>query len=127
MPHARRRTLIGIAAALSDGHLTLDIGADREEARARLLALPGIGQWTADYVAMRALRDPDAFLATDLGVRHALAKLGRSATPRDATRLAENWRPYRAYALQHLWASLADSRVPRSRPGRERHATAAAA
>ena len=70
-------------------------------------ALPGIGPWTAAYVAMRALRDPDAFLPSDLGVRHALERLGRDGRPAAATRLAEGWRPYRSYALQHLWAQLA--------------------
>ena len=71
------------------------------------LALPGIGPWTVAYIAMRALRDPDAFLATDLGVRHALERLGQDGRPAAARTLAERWRPYRAYALQHLWSSLA--------------------
>ena len=71
-----------------------------------LLALPGIGPWTAEYIAMRALRDPDAFLPSDLGVRHALERLGQDGRPAAAERLAERWRPYRAYAVQHLWASL---------------------
>jgi AraC family transcriptional regulator, regulatory protein of adaptative response / DNA-3-methyladenine glycosylase II len=107
MPTARRRALLALAAALAGGELTLDAGADRAEARQRLLALPGIGPWTADYVAMRALRDPDAFLASDLGVRHALRQLGQDGRPAAAARLAERWRPYRAYAVQHLWARLA--------------------
>jgi AraC family transcriptional regulator of adaptative response / DNA-3-methyladenine glycosylase II len=107
MPRARGRALLGLAAALAAGELTLDAGTDREQARARLLALPGIGPWTADYVAMRALRDPDAFLPSDLGVRHALEQLGQDARPAAAERLAERWRPYRAYAVQHLWAQLA--------------------
>jgi AraC family transcriptional regulator, regulatory protein of adaptative response / DNA-3-methyladenine glycosylase II len=71
-----------------------------------LLALPGIGPWTADYIAMRALRDPDAFLPSDLGVRHALERLGHRGQVADAKALGERWRPYRAYAVQHLWASL---------------------
>jgi len=107
MPHARRRALLGLAAALARGELVLDAGADREEARRRLLALPGIGPWTAAYVAMRALRDPDAFLESDLGVRRALERLGRDGRPAAAARVAERWRPYRAYAVQHLWARLA--------------------
>ena len=65
-----------------------------------LLALPGIGPWTASYIAMRALGDPDAFLPTDLGVRHALERLGVPAAR------AERWRPYRAYAVVHLWGAL---------------------
>jgi AraC family transcriptional regulator of adaptative response / DNA-3-methyladenine glycosylase II len=107
MPGARRRALLGLAAALAAGEPSLDAGADRERARGRLLALPGIGPWTADYIAMRALRDPDAFLPSDLGVRHALEQLGQDGRPTAAERLAERWRPYRAYAVQHLWAQLA--------------------
>jgi AraC family transcriptional regulator of adaptative response / DNA-3-methyladenine glycosylase II len=107
MPGARAAALCTLAAALASGELRLDAGADREEARRRLLALPGIGPWTADYVAMRALRDPDAFLASDLGVRHALERLGADGRPAPAGRLSERWRPYRAYAVQHLWATLA--------------------
>jgi AraC family transcriptional regulator of adaptative response / DNA-3-methyladenine glycosylase II len=63
---------------------------------------------------MRALRDPDAFPAGDLGVRHALRALGRDPAPTAVERLAERWRPYRAYAVQHLWASLAEPQRPRS-------------
>jgi AraC family transcriptional regulator of adaptative response / DNA-3-methyladenine glycosylase II len=107
MPAARRTAVLGLASALARGDLDLDAGADREETRRRLLSLPGIGPWTADYVAMRGLRDPDAFLATDLGVRHALDRLGQDGRPAGAARIAERWRPYRAYAVQHLWASLA--------------------
>ncbi len=77
-------------------------GADAEQARETLLTLPGIGPWTVEYVALRALRDPDAFVTTDLGVRHALAALARTATAADA------WHPYRAYANQHLWTWYAD-------------------
>ncbi len=84
----------------------LDSGADRPQARARLMRVPGIGPWTTEYVAMRALRDPDAFPASDLGVRHALERLGRDGRPSAVLALAERWRPYRAYAVAHLWASL---------------------
>jgi AraC family transcriptional regulator of adaptative response / DNA-3-methyladenine glycosylase II len=108
MPAARQRAVTGLAGALARGEVVLAPGTDREEARRRLLALPGIGPWTANYIAMRALRDPDAFLAADLGVRHALKRLGHDDRPAAAERLAERWRPYRAYAVQHLWASLAD-------------------
>ena len=74
-------------------------------ARERLLALPGIGPWTAEYVAMRALGDRDAFMPSDLGMRRALERLGERRPARAAVeRLAERWRPYRAYAVQHLWA-----------------------
>lgn len=105
LPESRKRALRHLAEALA-GDLVLDPGADRPDTEARLLALPGIGPWTASYIAMRALADPDAFLAGDLGVRHALAGLGVAGDPASASTLAERWRPWRAYALQHLWASL---------------------
>ncbi len=106
MPQSRARALLGLAGALASGELVLNPGADRSEARRRLRALPGIGPWTAEYVAMRGLRDPDAFLAGDLGVRRALERLGQDGSPGGAAALAERWRPYRSYALQHLWGSL---------------------
>ena len=112
MPRSRARALIGLARALANGELVLDAGADREQVLCRLLALPGIGPWTASYVAMRALRDPDAFLPSDLGVRRALERLGEDGRPASAARLAERWRPYRAYGLQYLWASLATAPPP---------------
>jgi AraC family transcriptional regulator of adaptative response / DNA-3-methyladenine glycosylase II len=125
-PTARRRALLALVRALAREELVIDAGADRVDARDRLLALPGIGPWTAEYIAMRALRDPDAFLPSDLGVRRALEQLGQGARPATANTLAERWRPYRAYAVQHLWASLKPSgrakRTPadhgRSRPAR---------
>ena len=104
MPRSRARALIGLAAALASGDLSLDAGASRDDAETRLLALPGIGPWTAGYIRMRALSDPDAFLPTDAGVRHGLAALGAASDPGSAARLAESWRPWRSYALQHLWA-----------------------
>jgi AraC family transcriptional regulator of adaptative response / DNA-3-methyladenine glycosylase II len=113
MPWARRRALLGLAGALADGGLVLDPGVDRADALRRLLELPGIGEWTADYIAMRALRDPDAFLPTDLGVRHALESLGHDGRPAAAALLAERWRPYRAYGVQHLWAHVVASRGAR--------------
>lgn len=106
MPVARRRSLLALATALARDELVIDAGADRADARRRLLALPGIGRWTAEYIAMRALRDPDAFPSSDLGVRRALERLGLNGSPASAETLAERWRPYRAYAVQHLWASL---------------------
>ncbi len=118
MPAARAHALTGLAAALAGGELQLDAGADRQSTRRQLLGLPGIGEWTADYIALRALRDPDAFLAGDLGVRHALERLGRDGRPAAAAQLAERWRPYRAYAVQHLWALLADA--PKTRQSKER-------
>jgi AraC family transcriptional regulator of adaptative response / DNA-3-methyladenine glycosylase II len=104
IPSARRRTLQALCERIARGDLTLDGGADREEAARGLLSIPGIGPWTASYVAMRALRDPDAFLPADLGIKKAMARLGVDAA--DAVHVAERWRPWRAYAAQHLWASL---------------------
>ena len=72
-----------------------------------LLALPGIGPWTAGYIAMRALHDPDAFIPGDAGLRHGLVSLGCDSGLREAERVAESWRPYRAYAIQHVWAVAA--------------------
>jgi AraC family transcriptional regulator of adaptative response / DNA-3-methyladenine glycosylase II len=109
MPRSRAAAVVGLASALASGELPLDIGVERLDTRARLLALPGIGPWTAGYVQMRALRDPDVFLSSDLVVRKALERLGRDARPAAAERLAERWRPYRSYATQHLWASMASS------------------
>jgi AraC family transcriptional regulator of adaptative response / DNA-3-methyladenine glycosylase II len=106
MPRARGRTFVGLARALADGVVVLDPGVDRDEAAARLEALPGIGPWTAAYVRLRALGDPDAFLPTDLGVRRAMERLGVPARPAAAAALAERWRPWRSYAVCHLWASL---------------------
>ena len=100
MPRSRQRALAALARALADG-LRLDPPADPDEVRTALLELPGIGPWTAEYVAMRALGDPDAWLPTDLGVRHGLARLGASVGDADA------WRPYRAHAVRHLWAAAA--------------------
>ena len=71
----------------------------------RLSAIAGIGPWTVAYVRMRALGDPDAFLASDLGVRRALEARGMPGDPRSAAKLAESWRPWRSYALQYLWSA----------------------
>jgi AraC family transcriptional regulator of adaptative response / DNA-3-methyladenine glycosylase II len=111
MPRARGRALVGLCRALADGAVPLDRSADRADVRARLLALPGIGPWTADYVAMRALGDPDVFLPTDIGVRRALTDRGDDPTL--AARAAERWRPWRSYGLMHLWSTL-DLRPARS-------------
>ncbi|TML98920.1 MAG: DNA-3-methyladenine glycosylase 2 family protein [Actinobacteria bacterium] len=100
LPAARGRALVGLARALADGEPALEPGADRAATTAALARLPGIGPWTGAYVAMRALGDPDAFLPTDLGVRRGLDRLGAAG---DLAR-AERWRPWRAYAVQHLWA-----------------------
>ncbi len=105
MPRTRRTTLTTLAARLADGSLHLGVESDWPRARAELLALPGFGPWTADVIAMRALGDPDAFLPTDLGVRRAARDLGLPATPATLTARAAAWRPWRAYAVQYLWAT----------------------
>jgi AraC family transcriptional regulator of adaptative response / DNA-3-methyladenine glycosylase II len=106
MPRARARALTGLARALAEGDVVLDPGTDRAAARAALLALPGIGPWTVEYVAMRALGDPDAFPGTDLVLRKALVRLGHGDDARAIAATAERWRPWRAYAAQHLWSSM---------------------
>jgi len=116
MPAARGRALVALCSALADGRVDLGPGADRVEARHGLLRLPGIGPWTAEYIAMRALHDPDAFLPGDLGVRRALARLGLRADPAGATARAEAWRPWRAYGLMHLWAAASDPPVAAGGP-----------
>lgn len=106
MPRARGAALIEACAHVADGRLVLDAGSDRAETTNALQSLRGIGPWTAGYVALRALGDPDAFLPTDVGVRNALVALGADGSPKGAATLAERWRPWRSYALHHLWASL---------------------
>jgi AraC family transcriptional regulator of adaptative response / DNA-3-methyladenine glycosylase II len=99
MPKSRRRTVLGLIEAFDD--LDLGAGSDWERTRAALHALPGFGPWTVETIAMRALGDPDAFLPTDLGVKVAAEGLGlASLVARSAA-----WRPWRAYAVQHLWAT----------------------
>ncbi len=110
MPRSRGRALIGLCEALSCGAVALDRGPDRDDVRHRLLALPGIGPWTADYIAMRALGHPDVFLPTDVGVRDALTAAGRD--PAHAAELAEGWRPWRSYAQLYLWQSLTSADRP---------------
>jgi AraC family transcriptional regulator of adaptative response / DNA-3-methyladenine glycosylase II len=105
IPRSRGRALVGVAATLAAGDVRLDGGADRDEAEAALLALPGIGPWTTAYLRMRALGDPDAFLPTDLGVRKGLVAAGLPGDPASATAAAEAWRPWRSYAVHHLWSN----------------------
>jgi len=119
MPRARALALTGLATALASGEASLDPGADRDLAEERLLAMPGIGPWTAAYIRMRALSDPDAFLPGDVGLLGALGRLGagsaatgpaaRAKAARAAAELAETWRPWRSYAVHHLWAYLEEN------------------
>ncbi|MEV7084842.1 AlkA N-terminal domain-containing protein [Streptomyces sp. NPDC093085] len=104
LPRSRRTTLTTLVAALADGTLRLGPDSDWAEARAGLSALPGFGPWTVEVIAMRGLGDPDAFLPTDLGIRRAAARTGLPATPAALTARAAAWRPWRAYAVQYLWA-----------------------
>ena len=106
MPRARGAALVEACARIASQQLVLDAGSDRTAAVAALQSIPGIGPWTAGYVAMRALGDPDVFLPTDIGVRNALRALGADGSPKSANALAQNWSPWRSYALHHLWASL---------------------
>ena len=98
--HSRARTLHALARACADG---LALGPGSDDVRGRLLALPGVGPWTVDYLALRVLGDRDAMPVGDLVLRRAL-DVG-SAT--DVTRLADRWRPLRAFAAVHLWTSTA--------------------
>jgi len=108
LPRTRAGTLVALARAVADGELPELANhtntPDPVQFMQRFMALPGIGPWTAEYVALRALRCTDAFPAADLGLRKAMG--GMSA--RDLIAAAEPWRPFRAYAAHHLWASLAD-------------------
>jgi AraC family transcriptional regulator of adaptative response / DNA-3-methyladenine glycosylase II len=105
MPAARQRTFAALADALASGRLSLDPGCDRDAALAVLGELPGIGPWTTQVIAMRALGDPDAFLPGDLGVKRAAEALGLPSSPVALTARAEPWRPWRAYAVQYLWSA----------------------
>lgn len=111
-PAARIRAITGTAAALADGSLTLTIGDDRAAQREALISMPGIGPWTADYVRMRVLGDPDAFLPGDVAVRAGAAAAGIPAAPASLTAWAERTAPWRSYLCAHLWRA-APVRVPK--------------
>lgn len=111
VPESRRRAVRTVATALADGTVVLDPGVDRAEAERALLALPGVDPWTAGYIRMRALGDPDVFLPGDEDVRHGPARIGAAAHH------AEGWRPWRSYALHHLWNAAAPA------PGNHRTTT----
>jgi AraC family transcriptional regulator of adaptative response / DNA-3-methyladenine glycosylase II len=103
VPKARAATIRTLAAAVASKRIALDAADGAEAMAARLCALPGIGPWTAEYVAMRALGEPDAFPAGDLGVRAALGNGAGPVSANEATTIAEAWRPWRAYAVMYLW------------------------
>lgn len=116
MPEARRRSIHGLAMAMHTGRVPpLRPGADGDRIGRALEGLFGIGPWTRAYIAMRALADPDAFPAKDLGVVHRLTELtGRSLTVREIEHLSDRWRPFRAYAVVHLWLQENEQRRPRA-------------
>jgi AraC family transcriptional regulator of adaptative response / DNA-3-methyladenine glycosylase II len=103
MPAARRETLRALARAVVAGDLVLDEGADRVETERVLRDIPGVGPWTAGYIALRALGDPDVFLPTDLAARRAAGRLGLPTEPAALDEYAKRWRPWRSYALIRLW------------------------
>ncbi|HEX5042921.1 MAG TPA: AlkA N-terminal domain-containing protein [Candidatus Polarisedimenticolaceae bacterium] len=103
MPGARRVTLRAVARAALDDPLLFTRKGSVEETVARLREIPGVGEWTAQYIALRAAREPDAFPASDLGLLRGAAGQGARPTPAQLLARAERWRPYRAYAAQHLW------------------------
>jgi AraC family transcriptional regulator, regulatory protein of adaptative response / DNA-3-methyladenine glycosylase II len=105
----RAECLIALARAVAEGEVKLEPGVDVEATIERLKLLPGIGDWTAQYIAMRALRWPDAFPHSDLGLRKAL---GETSSKR-ILEIAESWRPWRAYALMHLWNGLGQAQKHR--------------
>jgi AraC family transcriptional regulator, regulatory protein of adaptative response / DNA-3-methyladenine glycosylase II len=106
MPRARGETIRALAAAVRDRALTLDLPPSPEAEREKLAAIPGIGAWTVEYIALRAFGEPDAFPASDLALRKACSDAGVAPNERAVERLAEPFRPFRAYAAMHLWNSL---------------------
>lgn len=102
-PARRIGTVLGLAGAIAGGTLVLDAGRDPADLRAELTALPGVGPWTAGYLAMRLLGDPDELLATDLAVRRRARALGLPSDVAGLTARAGNWKPWRSYAATHLW------------------------
>jgi AraC family transcriptional regulator of adaptative response / DNA-3-methyladenine glycosylase II len=107
MPGSRARTISAVAQAVLDQPDILETAADLDEAVARLVAIPGVGPWTAHYIALRQLREPDAFPAADVGLMRAMANdEGIRPNAIELEALSQAWRPWRAYAAQHLWTSL---------------------
>ena len=118
LPDARRQCLVRLIRALADGTVELGAGTDWDRARHQLAQLPGIGPWTVETIAMRALGDPDAFPATDMGVRRAAVQLGLGDSAASLLAHAERWRPWRAYSVQYLW-STQDHRINDWKPEEE--------
>jgi AraC family transcriptional regulator of adaptative response / DNA-3-methyladenine glycosylase II len=118
-PRARQRSVVALIAALADGRVVFHPGCDWNRAREQLAAIPGVGPWTTEIIAMRGLGDPDAFPATDLGVRLAARQLGLPEDARALMARSSRWRPWRSYATQHLWTAL-DSSVNDWPPKKEK-------
>ena len=112
MPAARGRAVVALSEAVAALQLDLEPGADRDATAAALRGLPGVGPWTAGYIAMRALADPDVFLEDDVVVRKSMSSLGLPSTARTAAEHAYAWRPWRSYAVVHLWRYAADRAAP---------------
>lgn len=117
LPRARRAAVRALVGAVAEGRLELHAGVDRGVVREQLLALPGIGPWSAEMIALRALGDPDAFPVTDIGVLRGAAVAGLPTAPRRLDEHARGWRPWRGYAVQTLWSTLdhPTSRLPQER------------
>ena len=106
MPQARAKTIASVAKAVADGELTFDLGQDKNQMIDQLQSIKGIGPWTAQYIAMRALAEPDALLEGDLVLEKKAAQLYDKGDRMKTTQLleyAEEWRPWRAYASMHIW------------------------
>ena len=117
LPSARRRTLFALAQAALDDPLLFDPLDTIEETVARLCAIRGVGEWTANYIALRAAREPDAFPSSDVGLLRSIAKHhGRPLSAADLGARAERWRPWRAYAAQHLWTADGATRLVKGVP-----------
>jgi AraC family transcriptional regulator, regulatory protein of adaptative response / DNA-3-methyladenine glycosylase II len=106
MPRSRAAALSAVAAAAIADHQLFEANCELDDAVKRLRAIHGVGEWTAQYIALRQLREPDAFPAADLGLMRAIAnREGRRHSSSELLARADAWRPWRAYAAQHLWAS----------------------
>ena len=112
MPGARRRALTAAAEAVASGVVSFDAHASRQAVRQALLAVPGIGPWTVDYVALRGLADPDAFPIGDVALQRGAANLGIDRAPLALLTRAEAWRPWRAISTAHLWANAGNGVQP---------------
>lgn len=105
MPDKRVQTLRALAEEVAQGRISFEVNGSLSDFIAQLTRIPGIGEWTAQYIAMRAMGEPDAFPASDLGIVRALRQGEKRLTPKQIRQRAEEWRPWRAYAAMYLWHS----------------------